>query len=513
MSAAAAPGPPRLGQRVALASLYAILQRVILRGIGVVSTVILARLLTPEDFGIVGVAAVAQTMLEGLTSTGFGLALIRMQAPGREHYDTAFTLTVIRSLLLAGALVGTADLQAGFMREPRVAPLMWLMGLTAVMQSLESIRMFDLQRDLRFDTLLRYHVFQKILGFAITIPLAFWLRSYWALVLAAPLSRIVTIPLSYRIAPHRPRLALGAWREFFHFSKWLFLGNISAVLSSQLMNLVIGRVEGMVAVGLYQIAYQIAALPISEIAAPLAQPAYAGFAKVRHNRGELHRYVLTGLALQWLLILPLSAGIALTAHEVTLLFLGQSWTALVPLMPLVAMFALFEALGGYLASLFIVLNRQARLVITGYGVMLLRIGSVIYAAVTFGLIGAAWATLGVTAFNFLLWLLMAGHLLGDRPGWALGALWRPATAAVLMAAVVLAIPADAGALLGPAPWSIAGTLAIKSAAGAAVYVALALGLWRAVGMPGQSAEGHLARMTGGALARLRAMIPTRRPSG
>lgn len=495
------PTPPRLGQRVALASLFAILQRVILRGIGLVSTVVLARLLTPEDFGIVGVAAVVQTTLEGLTSTGFGLALIRMQAPQRVHYDTAFTLTVLRSLVVAAGLAGTAGLQAGFMGEPRVAPVMWVMALTGVVQSLESIRMFDLQREFRFDVLLRYAVLQKVLGFAITIPLAFWLRSYWALVLAAPLSRVVMIPLSYRLAPHRPRLALGAWREFFHFSKWLFLGNISAIINGQMMNVVIGRMQGMAAVGLYQIAYQVAALPISEIAAPLSQPAYAGFAKVRHHAGELARYVRAGLALQWLAILPLSAGIALTAHEVTLLFLGERWTALVPLMPLVAMFALFDALAGYLASLFIVLNRQARLVLTGYGVMLLRLGSVVHAAGAFGLIGAAWAMLGVATVNVLLWLAMAARLLGQGPGWAVGALWRPGLAAALMAGAVLAIPAGAAARLG-LPWPVAGTLALKAAAGAVVYVGVTAALWRAAGMPGQSAETHLARMAGGALARL-----------
>jgi lipopolysaccharide exporter len=494
------PAAPRLGQRVALASLYAILQRVILRGIGLVSTVILARLLTPEDFGIIGVAAVVQTALEGLTSTGFGLALIRMREPQRVHYDTAFTLTVLRGLVVAGGIAGTSWWQAGFMGEPRVAPVMWVMALTALMQSLESIRMFDLQRELRFDTLLRYHVLQKLLGFAIVIPLAFWLRSYWALVLAAPLSRIVMIPLSYRLAPHRPRLALGAWREFFHFSKWLFLGNISAIINQQMMNLVIGRFQGMAAVGLYQIAYQIAALPISEIAAPLGQPAYAGFAKVRHHPGELVRYVLAGLALQWLVILPLSAGIALTAREVTLVFLGDRWTALVPLMPIVAMFALFDALAGYLATLFIVLDRQARMVLTGYGVMLLRLGSVVYAADTYGLIGAAWAMLGAACLNVALWQAMAGRLLGQRPGWMLGALWRPALAAALMAGAVLAIPADAAVRLS-LPWPIAATLGIKAATGAAVYLAVTLALWQASGRPGQSAESHLARMASGALAR------------
>lgn len=509
MTGAARPAdPPRLGQRVALASLHVILQRVILRGIGLVSMVILARLLTPQDFGIVGVAAVIQASLDTLTSTGFGLALIRMREPRTEHYDTAFTLTLLRGLVIAAGLAVVSGPQAAFMGEPRVAPVMWVMALTAVMQSFESIRMFDLQRELRFNALLRYHVLHKVLGFAIAIPLAFWLRNYWALVLAAPLSRLVMIPLSYRIAPHRLRLALSAWREFFHFSKWLFLGNISSIVNSQMMNVVIGRLEGMTAVGLYQIAYQIAALPISEIAAPLGQPAYAGFAKVRHHLGELHRYVLTGLALQWLVILPLSAGIALTAREVTLVFLGERWTALVPLMPLVAMFALFDALAVYLGALFIVLNRQARLVLTGYGVMLLRLGLVLYGAHAFGLIGAAWAMFAAAMVNVVLWLAMAGPLIGRKGGWALSALWRPGLAAALMTGIVLAIPTDATVRLG-LPWPIMMTLSLKAAVGATVYVGTTIALWLAAGRPGQSAEGHLARTVGDTLSRLGALLPSR----
>lgn len=504
MSETTSPQPsslPRLGQRVVLASFHAVLQRLILRGIGLVSMVILVRLLTPEDFGIVGVAAALQTALEGLTATGFGLALIRMHDPRPVHYDTAFTLTVLRGLLVAGGLVLAAGPQAAFMGEPRIAPVVQVLAVTAAVQSLESIRLFDLQRELRFHALLRYHVLYKVVGFVLVLALAFWLRNYWAVVLAPLLARLLVIPFSYRLAPHRPGLSLGAWREFFHFSKWLFLANISGVIHGQMMNVVIGRLQGMAAVGLYQVANQIAALPISEIAAPLGQPAYAGFAKVRHHAGELARYVQTGLGLQWLVILPLSAGIALTAHEVTLLFLGERWTELVPLMPLVAMFALLDVLAGYLASLFVVQNRLGRLVLASYGVNLLRLGAVAYAADAHGLIGAAWAMLGVSAASAVLWLAMAAHLLRRGPGWALGMLWRPALAATLMAGAVLAIPADAGARLG-LPWPITATLGVRTAVGAAVYVGVTLALWQVAGRPGQSAESHLARIAGGALARL-----------
>jgi hypothetical protein len=206
-----------------------VLQRIVLRGLGLFSTLLLVRLLSPEDFGVAAVAGAMLTLLEMLTATSFGLALIRMPAPEPRHYDTAFTLTVLRGVLIGGGMIGLADLQAALIGDARVADVMWLIALTALLQSFESIRMIDLQREFRFDRLMAYNVFQKVLGIAITLPLAFWLRNYWALVLAAPIGRLATLPLSYWLAPYRPRLSLAAWREMFNFSKWLPGGAAAAV--------------------------------------------------------------------------------------------------------------------------------------------------------------------------------------------------------------------------------------------------------------------------------------------
>jgi lipopolysaccharide exporter len=495
--------PSGLGRRVAVASFYAVLQRALLRGIGLFGTVILARLLAPEDFGIVAVAAIVQTFLEILSSTSFQLALVRMPAPSRAHYDTVFTMNLLRGLLLGGVLFGLADLQAALMGEPRVAGVMRLLAVSVVLQGLHSVRMADFQRELRFDRILRFDVAGKLILFAISMPLAFWLRNYWALVLGSPLSQLLVIPLSYYMAPHRPRLGLSAWREFFNFSKWLFLGNLCGLLDGQQINILVGRFAGIAALGLFQVAYQIAALPVSEIAAPLRGPAYAGYARAQGDLAAMRWQFRTTLELMWVIILPLSVGIGLTAHEITRLFLGERWLSLAPIMPLVGLYALCDAIGQFTHGLQIVLNRQARMVLSWFAIVLVRIPLVAWATVAFGLTGAMVAMLATGVVNAILWLRLAGQLIGLRLRDTLLVLWRGAAAAGAMAAIVRQVPPPE-ASIWPASWfwSAAIVLVIKATAGAAIYAAGLFATWRLQGSPRDSAEAYLLRMGKAGLDRL-----------
>lgn len=498
----ALPPEAQLGHRAALASAYAVLQRLLVRAIGLISTLILVRLLTPEDFGIVGLAAIVQTILEILTAAGFGLALIRLPQVEPRHYDTAFTLTLARGLLVGMILFATADLQAAFMTEPRVAPVMRLLAATALLQSLENIRLVDLQRALRFDVLLRYQVLNKGLSFCAVVPLALWLRSHWALVLAPLLARLVLTPVSYWLVPYRPRLSLAAWRELFHFSKWILANNLVFVADAQSFTLIVGRTSGVAAVGLYQVVHQLAALPISELAAPIRDPAYAAFARVQHDRRALSEYLLAGLALQWLLIMPLSAGIALTPREITLLALGGRWSAAIGLFPLVALFTLCDGLRDYLGTLFVARNRL-RLIVGRFALVTApKVLVVLWAAHHHGLEGAAWAALAAAAPTVLLWLAMVRHELGCGWGPIGAALWRPALAALAMAAAVLAVPDDVGVRLGLAQAPLTVALLVKAGLGAALYAAVVTVAWLAVGAPSRSAEGFTLRGVRAGIARV-----------
>ena len=495
---------------MAAAGFYAVLQRMLMRGLGLFSTLILVRLLAPDDFGIVAMASAVFVVLDMLSATGFGLALIRMRDPQQIHYDTVFTLTLARGVIIFIALLALAQVQASLMEEPRIAPVMGVVALSVLMQSCESPRLVDMQRDLRFDRLLRYYLLGKVLAMVISLPLAFWLQNYWALVLCGPLMRLVTIPCSYRLAPYRPRLSLRAWRELFGFSKWLMLGNLCSVVDGQLMNFIIGRFHGMAAIGLYQVGLQIAVLPISEIAAPLRQPIYAGFSRIYHDIDELRRLFMAGFELQWLTLLPLTVGLALTSHEVTLLFLGEKWLALTTLMPLVTLFGLFDAFGVYTHNVFVVLNKQAALVTTYFVLILVRLAAAIYGATSYGIEGAAWAWLITSILNATLWQVMVGPLLQLPLRTVLRALLRGSLAAVAMSGLVLLLPADIGVRFVPSVWLVAVTFAIKVTLGAVAYIGTIVILWLAAGAPPQSAEAYLIRASADVWSRIVAAISLRR---
>ncbi len=247
---------------------------------------------------------------------------------------------MLRGVFIAGCLVATARWQAEFMHEPRIQPLMYVIAATAFLNSLQNVRLIDYQRNMRFELITVFMLWGKIQALIIVLVLAIFMHNYWILILGNLLNKFLTVPASYVVARHRPRFSLAGWRDLLHFSKWLFLGNICLLTDLQLMNFVVGHYLGMADVGLFQVGRQIAALPITEIAAPIRGPVYSAFAKIyrRYRRIAADRHQRNGGAV--LGHLPLTVGLVATAPEVTAIFLGPKWNAVIPLLPIIALYHL-----------------------------------------------------------------------------------------------------------------------------------------------------------------------------
>lgn len=337
------------------------------------------------------------------------------------------------------------------------------------------------------------------------------MRNYWALVLANVGGRLLGIPYSYWLAPYRPRITLKAWRELFNFSKWLFLGNVGFIFDLQMMNFVVGHYLGLPSVGVYQVANQIAVLPISEIAAPIRQPIYAGFSKIFHDIPQLRHQFMKGLEMQCVIIVPLSVGIALTAPEITAVFLGQKWEAVTSLLPIIAMYGLLDAIGHYTHNVFIVLNRQRLYTLTYYAALAVRIPLTVWATLHDGIRGAALAMLFTAGVNAVLWMVQAGPLLHLRWRLVLSATWRALAAAAVMGIVVRSAAAAMGppATAGGEPYLLLRFIAEVGAGGVA-YTASLLAFWLLSGSPAETAEGHLVTGLRGLLASRQIPVPFRR---
>jgi O-antigen/teichoic acid export membrane protein len=494
-----------LAQRVAKGAAFMVAARLAARLIGVLSTLILARLLMPEDFGIIALAAAAFTLADMALATGYALLLVRRETVDRDVYDTAWTMNLIRCVLLAAITVATAPLQAWAVGEPRIEAVLMVVAATTLLDGFTSIGLMRQQRELRFGPAFQLQIMQRLLAFALTVALAIVLGNYWALVLGNLAAKMVTVPYSYLLAPHRPRLCLTHWREFLSFSKWLFALNLCSATDLISPNLLLGALQGVGATGRYAVAHQLGAAPVSEIAAPIRQPLYAGYANVQGEPERLRRHFLESLALVAAVIVPLSVGIALTAPEIERIALGRNWAGTAPLIALCALFALVDYIALFPHSILTIRDRLGQMVVTYAATLLLRLPFVVLGIWWDGATGMAAALLATSLGNALVWHRLGGRELGYSLAMAGAAVARPLLAALLMSAVVLALRSA----LPPASGELGEALLrlpLLALAGAATHVGAAFALWRLAGRP-HGAETRAIEMAQAALRRIR---PARR---
>ncbi|MDQ2763908.1 MAG: oligosaccharide flippase family protein, partial [Pseudomonadota bacterium] len=199
--------------RTAIGASWMIAWRFVTRGLGFVSTLILARLLVPADFGIVAVASAFAAGIDALSELGLQAALVRQADDDQTLYDTAFTLQAIRGLITGMILAAGAWSAGNLFRDPRLTPVLFVLAGVAAIGGLDNIAVVRFQRELRFDMEFRLLFVPRVLQFTTATIAAFTLRSYWALIIGIIVGRLSRTSVTYLIQPHRPRLSLSRWRD------------------------------------------------------------------------------------------------------------------------------------------------------------------------------------------------------------------------------------------------------------------------------------------------------------
>ncbi len=167
------------------------------RGLGLISTLILARLLVPADFGLVALASSFVVAIDALATTGVYDVLIREPGFQPRLYDTAFTIALIRGIVTATALASLAGPAGGFFDEPRLTPILLVLAVGTLIDSAENTGTVDFRKYMRFDREFVLLLLPRILGIMITIAAAVLLQSYWALVIGSLLQKVVRVILGY----------------------------------------------------------------------------------------------------------------------------------------------------------------------------------------------------------------------------------------------------------------------------------------------------------------------------
>jgi O-antigen/teichoic acid export membrane protein len=478
MSRAAKKG----GSQMLRGSVWAIALRWSVRGIGLLSTLVLVRLLTPADFGIVAMAMLVVGTVEVISHTGQQLAIIRHPNPTREHYDSAWTISVLMGIGLSVCIFAAAPLATAYFHTPQAIPVIRCLALRTLIDGFENVGVFEFGRELQFRNSFNYVVAQRVATFFITIAAALVLRNYWALVIGIVADRCARVAFSYVLHPFRPRIAFGKVGELWSFSIWTWARQIGAYLTTKADEFIVsgmgtvGGLPGSVAMGRYNVAADVAAAPTDELVTPILTTLFPVMAKIQDDMDALRSLFLKALAWSAIACSATSVGIALVSNGIVALILGSQWLPIRTLMPWLALSQGVLVLGASVYVVFDVLGQPRSSAIAQWSRLLLLLAVLVPLSWEKDLDVIAMGRLAVDCVitPTLLWSVRRVLPVSIADFWS--AVWRPIAAAALMAMAVTAIDpflAD----------NLAVRLALQIFAGAVAYAGGLLVLWTASGRP------------------------------
>lgn len=481
--------PASFERKVAVGIAWMTTSRAAARALGLISTIVLARLLVPADFGIVAMAMAVAAGLELLTLFGFDAALVQRKEISRDHYDSAWTLNLLLGVGLTVALAAIAAPVAEFYREPRLEAVMYILGAKYIIDNATNPGIVDFRRNINFRPEFVIQVGPKLAGILITIPTAFLLRDYRALLAGMLVSSAATFVLSYVMHPHRPRWCLSEARVLYRFSRWLLLNNFVGFLRNRSADLIIGRALGPASLGIFSIAYEVSNLPSTEMVAPINRVLFPGYVQLADDLNRLRSAFRATLGLIALIILPASIGLAAVSDPLVRVMLGDKWLDTIPIISLLALAGASNVLQTNTGSLLNALGQPRMILLTGVIQVALLIPMLLFATFRFGLVGTAWAILAhavVLGLPTTYWIVF--RTTPVRIGDVIEVCWRPVVACAVMYGAVHILLAS----LEPMTdfMQSLGALLAACTLGVLIYVAAVLALWLLAGRP-QGAESSL----------------------
>ncbi len=310
--------------------------QMVTRCLGLVSTLILARLLVPKDFGIVAMAVTFTAAINALANLGVGDALIRRPDTGETWYDTAFTMQALRGLVTGSLIALGSGAAAAWFVEPRLVGVLLALAAVSLLGGIENIGIVEFRRTLRFQAEFRLLLIPRLLQFIITITLAWLWRDYRALVAGTLVGALARLGLTYVIHPYRPRLSLAHWQELMGFSTWIWAGSIATLVWERCDAFILGPAIGSARLGTYLFASEIATMPATELVAPAMRAFYSGLSLARQRGSEVASLALGVTAALLTIVVPVSIGISATSGHIVTGLLGAKWEAARPMISIFA---------------------------------------------------------------------------------------------------------------------------------------------------------------------------------
>jgi PST family polysaccharide transporter/lipopolysaccharide exporter len=272
-----------------------------------------------------------------MTDFGMVTALVQRPRVHARHYDTAWSVNLTRSLVIAAVIAASAPILADLFGEPRATEVLRVLALRPLLDAAASIRVADLTRELRFGALAAIRLSIAVADAIVAISLA-TAFGVWAVVIGALIGAAVGSVVSYVVAPYRPRVSFDtdAASSLFRFGRWILLAGILGIAGDAVLRGVISRRLGAADLGVYYVAVRVAILPyeaISEIVTAVAFPVQA---RLQSDRARAARVFRSTLKAPLALLIPVYATLVALAEPAATYLLGPRWEGAAPVIRVIA---------------------------------------------------------------------------------------------------------------------------------------------------------------------------------
>lgn len=405
--------------------------------------VILARLMGPEELGLVGIALLVLSGVQQFTNIGLNDALIYQKEKNVDSYlDTVWVLEIARGILIGVLMFASAPLIAMLFNEPRAADLVRVVALSPVLIGLKNPAIVYFDKNLDFHKEFAYKMSATGTRFVVSIGYALIEPTAWAFIVGFIAADVAKLVLSYAITDFRPWFTFdrGAARELISYGKWITSTSILTFLNTEGDDAFVGWLLGAASLGLYQYAYRLSNAPATELAQIISRVMFPAFSQAQDNAERMREMYLTTLRMTAFVSLPAAFGIAAVAPSFVRAFLGSEWTGMILTMQILAGYGLMRSIAKTFGPAWKAIGRPDYITKLSTVRLVLIVILIYPLTMEFGIAGTALTVTGLYVFPMMpLDMYFIKHSLGAGYREVIGELAYPFIASAVMFGCVWAI--------------------------------------------------------------------------
>lgn len=365
------------------------------RILAVVKTLILARFLTPAQFGIYGISVLVLGFLEVMTETGINVVLIQEEKKTDEYINTAWVVSIARGFIISLFILFSSPLIVSFFNEQRISTLLIIISVIPLIRGFINPSIVKFQKELKFHKEFWFRSSIFFVETLVAIFLGVTTKSESSLIWGMVIAAIFEVAVSFYLVKPRPQIEFNMekLKKVISSGKWITGAGIFNYIFHHGDDIVVGKLLGTAPLGIYQQAYRISSLPVYEVGETFSKVTFPVYSNISKDTEKLKRVFLKTTLSIALVVLPFGAVLFIFPKEIVTFLLGEPWIGAIPALRVLALYGIIKAVSNSAFSLFLALKKQ-ELVTAITFLSIIGLFATIFPLVNrFGIVGAGMAAI------------------------------------------------------------------------------------------------------------------------